>query len=637
MQIPKRQARISRKGWCIAVDTETTGLNWRKADRPFFISFTDYDGNSSSVRFDVDPFTREVSWENHRKDYAAAKELLEDPSIAKVMHNSKFDRGMLGAIGINVQGRIIDTMILAHLDEPGRELGLKPLSKELLCIDDDDLGDLKADVVNARKEGKKLGWKIHESKEADYWMADPAKLARYGVTDTERTMGLLWYFEDKMNDDPIYASLVKMEHEVLDVTLRMENRGVGVSMDKVSELRVLYDGIKVQSRVRMQELGFGDLNIHSPKQLAEVFYEKLGCQAIYRSRKGKREKTLTTDAKALMQWASEGHELATRIIQYREAEHQITNFLSVFEEEAIGDGDVRVLHPNYRTMGAVTGRLSCTSPNLMNVANSGTKNSDVELRVRECFVPRDPSKVLYLIDYAQVEVWISMFLAKDELGMKLLLDGADMHGNMARKLWSKKYDMKNPAVFKKWRKRAKYCLFGLIYGAGVEAIMATAGCSMTEAEEICKTFWITYPQLKSYMHRLQAQVNRQGWVENPFGRRYYVHSYEDYKALNYIVQGTAAEVMKRALINIDRRLTFRKTKYAPAQLLLTIHDEVMIEADRRDSGVPALVMGAMQGHLHEIVGLPCPFNSEASISTENWAKKTTLDPQPTPRRIDHGY
>lgn len=625
----KKQTKIKTEGGIVAFDTETTGLNYRKDDRPYLFTFTDYEGNSTAIWGKVDPLTRKVSFSP--SDIAELKRVLEDPTITKICHNAKFDFNMARSIGIDVQGEVKDTLIYAHVYNSSlKSFGLKPLAEKYLKISVEDQKDLKKAVVEQRKSAKRLGWKIGPEVETDYWMC-PDLCEKYGITDTERTMALYWLFEEEYNSNEEYKSTVDMEHELLWVTHRMEDRGVNLSIDTISELKEFYTSIIDGELAKIKELGYEDLNINSPLQMKKVFYEEKGREVEYRVRKkdGERKTTSSVDAKALSKWASEGDELAASIIRLREAEHQIVSFLNTFSSEGIEDDKGQlILHPNYKTCGPVTGRLSCTKPNLMNISNPGEKASNVPARVRECFVPRtEDDYVLYFADYSQVEVWVAMYLSKDKFGMSQLEKGEDMHGTMAKKIWGHLYDFSDEKIFKKWRKRAKFVLFGLIYGAGIPAVMNAAGCNENEAASIRDIFWKTFTGLHAYGEKLKKEVDRHGLVKGPFGREYVVHPSEAYKALNYMVQGTAAEIMKRALININKSLAKRVTKYPKARLLLTIHDEVCVEAHRKDTKVPELIVKAMQGNFAEILELPCKLQAEISLVEKAWAFKHTMETQ----------
>lgn len=633
IKIKRKIPTIKTEGNIVAFDTETTGLDYRKGDRPYLFTFTDYEGNNTAIWGKVDKFTRSVTIPSEA--LKELKRVLEDPTITKVCHNAKFDLNMARSVGINVQCLVYDTLIFAHVFNSNmKSFGLKPLADYYLGFSTEDQEDLKKAVATERRKGRKLGWALGPKVETDYFLA-PELCEKYGVSDTERTMQLFWGFEEEYNSNETYRETVEMEHELLWVTRDMEDRGIRCSVEMVRELQNYYQSVIDLQSVTIKELGFETLNINSPKQMKEVFYDQLNMETESRVRKkdGKRTTTVSVDGKALQKWALQnnglGSELAKTIIRLREAEHQLSSFVNVFEEVWIEDQHgQKIIHPNYKTCGPVTGRLSCTKPNLMNISNPGEKKSDVQSRVRECFIPReDQDWVLYFADYSQVEVWVAMYLSKDEYGMQQLENGEDMHGNMAKKLWSHKYDFEDEKVFKKWRKNAKFVLFGLIYGAGIPAVMNAAGCDEHEAKEIRDVFWKTFPGLYAFSKRLQVQVEKLGYITNPFGRNYHISADEAYKSLNYMIQGTAAEIMKRALINLSSSLRKRVTKYPKAKLLLTIHDEVCVEAHKKDKQVPKLIVEAMQGEFHKVLGLPCKIQAEISIATESWAKKKTMETQ----------
>lgn len=608
----------------IAIDTETTGLDTRMGDRPFYVSFTDYEGYSTGFRGEVDPLTREVSFSE--KNTKKILEILTTPSI-KLMHNAKFDIAMLEAqFGDGcINGKILDTLVLAHVDNSSRPMGLKPLGDVLFNISEGDMKDLKADVVRKRREVKRLGWAMARDVEADYWMAEPSLLEIYAHTDTERTMALYWVYEDRLKSDTTYKALVDMEHQVLWVSKEMEDEGVGIDLEKCQELEIYYSEIIKEQEEKIAELGYPTLNLNSPKQLQEVFYEQKGYPIQYASRKTAdgMKKTPTVSSKVMKGFAKKGDELARAIISRKEAFHQLNNFIRTFLSENHGG----ILHPNYKTCGPITGRISCTKPNLMNISNSELGDG-VEVRVRECFIPREKDTVLYFVDYSQVEVWVAMFLSRDEHGMEALLDGADMHGNMALRAWA--WLTRDHEEFQSWRGKAKGIMFGLMYGAGAGVVRDIVGCSDAEAKRIRDVFWATYNGLYEYSQRLQDDVGRNGRIVNPFGREYYVDGRSPYKALNYMIQGTAAEIMKRALISIRNRLLFRvHGKFRPAKLLMTIHDEVCVEADVRDLAVPRIIAESMVGDFHEILDIPQRMKCEVSIAKSNWGQKEVLAPQPT--------
>lgn len=612
----------------IAVDTETTGLNgfgspvngvWPA--RPFFVSFTNYEGETWSYRFPVDPETREVDYGSNSEGYKAIKEIMEDPTISKVMHNAVFDMTMLALAGIKTKGKVFDTKTMAHILNPSRATyALKPLAKALAGIEDDDETALKESARSARREAKKKGWPISEDTEGDYHLVDPVLLKVYGERDTERTMALFWAHEDEYNTNESYKELVDMECSLAyEVVFPMQWLGVRLSLPASEELKSYYGSLIESGKKKMAELGIGELNTKSSKQMQELFYGRLGLPQIKKKKSG----NPTTDSKALARWATQGVVEAQAIVSLNAALHQMNGFVEplseLMREEPLGSG-CHVIHPNFNINGPITGRMSCSKPNLQNIpsySSGGKVAEDVAYRIREAFIPRD-GMLWYLPDYSQIEVWTSMFLAQDKFGMECLLSGMDMHGTMAKRIWGTRPDFNEN--FSRYRKRAKYILFGLIYGSGVSGIMDTAGCSYEEAKAIRELFHDQFSGIFDYMERLSAQGLRYGFITSPFGRRYPVDRDYTYKSLNYMVQGSCADIMKRALLNI-RRFVCNSPRWCGTQILLTVHDEVGIEVPKRlhSNALMKEVVVAMQSNFHDIIGIPRPYPVGMKVAVESWA------------------
>jgi len=194
----------------VSCDTETTGLNMFNGDLPFAFSFTT-DKGSYYYRFEVDPMTREVRYAEDNKQYLYIKKFYEDPTTTKVFHNASFDVKMLKVIGIEVKGRIDDTMIMAHvMDNSRMTYALKPLCKALLDFDDDDEKELQQSTISGRRQGKKLGWKISLEVKADYWLADKYICERYARFDTDRTLELHDYILSQMPDREDFDTFCKI-------------------------------------------------------------------------------------------------------------------------------------------------------------------------------------------------------------------------------------------------------------------------------------------------------------------------------------------------------------------------------------------------------------------------------------------
>jgi len=623
----------------VAADTETTGLSYNGSvsdygfypAQPFAFSFTTYEGKNWYVSFQVDPFTRRVRYEKNMDGLLKLIQLFQDPRFTWIFHNANFDVSILNRINIKIAGKIIDSMILSHINNVSDPVALKPLCKKLFDYDDGDQKDLIASVTKARRKAKKLGWCIAtkdlgfgtEPNKADYWLGDPELCKLYAIGDTDRTMGLYWALEDRYNSDKEYRSLVDMEHELMYVIRNMQDMGVKVDEEKIAYLEGYYTGLIKRFEKEKEALGFKDLNSRSSKQMQKVFYDILGCKKIYKRRKDKKsgetKETLTTDGAALNKWKDE-IPLAKCLVEISAAEHELNSFILPFKNVSTRDNKTgwKILRPNFRTVGVITGRISCSKPNLMNISSDDSAkkvSEETAYRARECFIPREGYTYLFM-DYSQIELRVAAYLSQDEVMMEALEEGGDIHTMTAEACFSSQADYQEEK--KHYRKSAKVVNFGILYGMGNRAVRDAAKCSFSEAESILYKYWNKYTGLAEYNSSLKEQIDYKGYVKNPFGRTYYMKPEQSYKALNYMVQGSSAEVMKRAMINV-----YRHIKNLDAQLILTVHDEICIELSNKYllKNFALRIKRLMQSDLHTYFNMPEPFGVEAAVTKSNWAEK----------------
>ncbi len=603
----------------MAVDCESTGLDIYAGDRPFMISFTNELNESEEVHFAVNPYTRKII--TNPRALARAKEICEDENITKIFHNANFDIGMLGSVGVDVLGTIFDTIVMAHCANSGRRsYALKPLAEKLLGISTEDEKALKKAVISARRKAKKKGWKIAEDVKADYWLAMDFACV-YAKFDTERTMGLYKLYKKKYDADENYRNLVDMEMILLDVIRRMSTKGITVDFERLLVLKDYYEKIVSSSEKEQAKMGYADLNPRSSKQMQEIFYGKLKLPVEKRRRKdkktGKMKFTPSCDAKALEKW-SESVPLAKLLVNTQTASHELSAFVLPFQELSKEDG---LLHPTYITCGPITGRISCTKPNLMNISNSGIKSGDVELRVRELFIPRK-GHVFYFPDYSQIEVWLAAYISKDKIMMDALAGGLDMHKKFADNFFGDRKDYEERKEY--YRKRTKIATFATLYGGGAPAIMQTASLSENEAANFQQEFRGFYKELHQYSRDLARMGEKFGFIVDNFGRNYPITKDEGYKALNYMIQGSAAGVMKRALINVDGLF---RVDWPGAELLLNIHDELGIEVPMKYHSKKLMrdIIKAMQGNFHTYFGMPRPFDVSMAWTATRWNEKKEIE------------
>lgn len=601
----------------IAIDCESTGLMWQQEDRPFIVSMTDEQMVNQFWRAEVNPFTREVIWQE--KDLNEIRAITENPAIRKLGHNITFDIHMLRTIGVTVKGDVIDTLVYTHLCNNGfPTYGLKALAKKLLNVSTEDEGKLKQDVRTKRRVGKKNGWKLGPAVETDYFMADPELVFKYACLDTDRTMMLYNWCLKVAEENPNIQSLLEMEMKCLLALNSMEETGIQIDLVKAKQLETYYENIILKEEAIKTQLGYKSLNTASPKQMMEVFYKELNAELITSVSKkdGMKQKKPTANKKALEVW-SRKYPLAKSIMNINAAKGELTKFVLPLQELA----DVNcILHPNYRQCGTITGRLSCTNPNLQNISNTATTSGGVDKKARELFVPRE-GHILYFPDYSQIEVWIAAFCSEDTTMCDYLLSGGDMHSAFNEQFFGRREDyLTNKDIY---RKKIKALTFATIYGAGANQLADMGlGLSKIEALQFLELFFSKYNGLSNYKEALMHIIYDIGYIEDPFNRRYYLHPELAFKSLNYMVQGSASGVMKRAIVNVHKALKF----WPKCKLLLTIHDELAIEVPvaSHSSKLMKTIITAMQGDSHTYFKMPKPFDVSMAMTSTNWAEKENV-------------
>jgi DNA polymerase-1 len=677
------------RGSVVAFDTEATGLNgWgtsrtveynfgnaKKPDmetravvpaRPYVYSFCDLDGNTAYVRGTVDPFTRAVRW---GRDHAKVAQLLGNPRVTKVGHNVRFDLSMAAFDGVTVRGPVVDTMIVAHIYTAGNELtyALKPLSRKYFGIEELDEKLLKKATHSARLQAKKKRWSFateatggRDPVKADYWMAPDDLCEAYAVQDAVRTVCLYRDWMPEINHDERMLRLFKREHQVFWALKRMEDRGTRVHRPTVRKLKAFYLGYQQEQLKVAQASGASpDLNFASTQQMSKTFYDDRGHVPNHTETRNKKTGDLNyslngehllkmatgytvernrihLDPEARVRYGYEVTDdgkayhrppdpLAKAVLEYKAAGQTVSSFLEVYERSWVEESKgVWVLHPNYRQTGTVTGRLSCSDPNLMQVASAttGRRKADIQSRPREAFGPR-PGHVWYLPDYSQIEVWLFAFLSGEKKMQETLLSGVDYHGNIAKQVFGNRPDFVEHAEY--YRKCAKLIMFCKLYGGGAKKMATLLKMGLAAAIEFIEQYERELPGVKLFMDRMINLAEAEGEIFNPFGRRYVFEPDYAYRAVNYFIQGTAADVMKNALVNVDELLRTRWD--GGPQLLLTIHDEIIVEVPLEYHSVPLMrdVIRGMQRD-QKLLGLPVPLPVEMKLvrSHEYWHQATKI-------------
>lgn len=625
---------LNLKDKFLAFDSETTGLSpygdfkqWGfHPARPFAWSFSNSEFETDYYRTEVDPMNREISWDSTN---TILMKYLENPSTIKIGHNVGFDVRMARAIGIEVRGEIHDTLIMAHVITGGSlfSYGLKELCIQIADFPDTDEKDLKEATRKARAAGKKLGWalatKEHHGKEpikADYWMAPEELCKTYAVQDAQRTMMLFQAWYPKIMANPNLKRVYEREMALARVVMKMENRGTRVFSEDLVRLRKFYEDYR-NKQLKIAEVNGGKgLNFRSPTQMRKKFIDEKGYEGIYFTKKGNPQ----INGDTLKFWQEQkGDKLAGAILESKGASHMISGFLDPYERFKVKENDKTwVLHPNYRQCGPVTGRFSCGDPNLMQVASptTGRRRTEVTLRPREAFGPRD-GYIWYLPDYSQIEVWVFSFLAKEAAMCEALLQGRDFHGAVAEKVWGKLPTFQSDHSY--FRKRAKLLMFCKLYGGGTNKVAYLTDSTPEEAAKFVHEFDTQLPGISMFMKRMINRAEREGKIINPLGRTYYIDSNFSYKAVNYLVQGTSADILKNAMIRINNLF---ETKWKDCHILLTLHDELVMEIPLKYHSKRLMrdIITEMQRDSAE-VGIPVPLPVGMKIAKRRWADTTEIE------------
>jgi len=612
-------------GKLVAVDTETTGLSPWKGDMPYAISFCNEDGETGYVRWKVDPYSRRVIV--RRSELVRLREWFSDPSLETVWFNKPFDLRMLRKLGINVAGKTHELMVAMFYFSRtvGENIKLKPLAMRYANIGIEDEIELKRGAAAARRMvkkkaagyGKYVGdewkmWKLGPAVEADMWMAPENLAEEYAVGDAQRTM-LLWIMASKWLHENDLWDVYEQELETMEVTQALVERGVMVDRVKLNVLMKWYNKILVDRLAKMREAVGPDFEPNKHAQLRKYLYVTKGYPVTQQTKTGLGKtdwQTLRGIQDPVIAWIND----------YRVADKTVGTYLRSYVEKAIWgaelNGNLRygVLHPEFVQIGPHTGRYACRQPNLQNTADPAATrsslHSDIVVRARECIIPR-PGSVWLHFDQAQIEPRIFADRSQDETMLEAFRQGRDIHTENTNRLWGHNVrraaqllrqagEPSDSVAASEWLRRWEYdivkaeeslgqkltrgltkaILFVKFYGGGAKAMIALmqGTISHKEAIEALNEFDRLFPRIRSAIRELEQEGRENGYIETAFGRRIIVDPEYAYRATNYYVQGTAADLLKRLMLKAYR---FVQEKRWDIHQVLTLHDEIVFEWPRK--------------------------------------------------------
>ncbi|NCQ34336.1 DNA polymerase I, partial [bacterium] len=422
-------------------------------------------------------------------------------------------------------------------------------------------------------------------------------LAESGMEDLFTSLA-----ESGMED--LFTSL---EMPVSHVLLDMERHGIMLDREFLAELNEEFTRVLADLTGRIHELAGGEFNIQSPKQLAEILFDRLGLKPVKKTATG-----WSTDVGVLTK-LSESHPLPGLILEYRTVAKLQNTYVDTLPD--LANPKTGLIHTSYNQAVAATGRLSSSDPNLQNIPI----RTELGRRIRRAFVTRSPDNVFLSADYSQVELRLLAHLSGDAHLVQAFRDGADIHRRTAALIAGVAED----EVDGEMRSRAKAINFGVIYGMGSRALARQIGVKVAEAGEFIASYFATYPGVKEFIEETREMARQQGWVATMLGRKRLlpeitsqnnqVRAFQERVAVNTPIQGTAADLIKLAMIRIHAELDASALR---AMLLLQVHDELVLEVARDDlEAVRKLVRSGME----EALALDVPLVVDMHTGA-NWAE-----------------
>ena len=580
---------VMKKAPYISFDTETTSLDYMNAElvgvsialkpnEAFYIPINhNYEGVEKQLE---EHFVLE-----------ALKPFLESDEIPKIGHNLKYDRHILQNLGIDLKGKLLDTMLFSYVNNSTiTRHNLDAVSKRYLNINPTSYEDV------AGKGAKQIPFS-----EVSIEVA-----SEYASEDADISLKLYEHIEPLVQKETKLAKLYSEIEGPLIYTLGdIERNGVLIDSEKLNEQSKELEAKILKLEQKVQKSAGEDFNLGSPKQLQEILYEKLGLPVIKKTPKGQ-----PSTAESVLQELSMDFPIVQDILSYR----AISKLKSTYTDKLpkMVNSNTGRVHTSYHQAVTATGRLSSSDPNLQNIPI----RSEEGRRIREAFIAPDGYKIL-AADYSQIELRIMAHLSRDQGLMDAFAKGQDIHQATAAEIFSTNID----EVTANQRRSAKAINFGLIYGMSAFGLSKQLKITRAEAQNYIEQYFDRYPQVKHYMDETKQSAKKMGYVETVFGRRLYLadiessnyqrRQYAERSAINAPMQGTAADLIKMAMILLHQKI---REESFEAKIIMQVHDELVIEVNENQSDELSEITTSV---MSEISKLDVDLKVDADIGN-NW-------------------
>ena len=487
------------------------------------------------------------------------KKILEDPSIIKVGHNIKYDMLVFsqkrnGSINLYP---VHDTMCMSYVNDANRySHKLDSLAKDFF-----DHETIKYDAVCGRGATQVTFDKIH-----------PNDALNYAAEDADFCLRIFLALKEELFISKLNSVYERIERPLINVIANMEKEGILIDKSTLNALSIEFQDKLTLLQKKIYESCGEEFNIASPKQLGEILFEKLNLPQDKKSKTG----NYSTSISVLEGLSTKGFEIADLIIEWRTLSKLKSTYTDALQESI--NKQTKRVHTSYSMASASTGRLASTNPNLQNIP---IRTSDGR-RIREAFIARDGYKLISA-DYSQIELRLMAHAANETEMIKAFNENVDIHSQTASKVFGIPIEDLDSEI----RRSAKAINFGIIYGISAFGLSKQLSCSQSEAKNFIESYFDQFPKIKSYMDAMIENAKMKGYVETFFGRRipikginsknFQERSFAERQSINAPIQGSAADIIKRAMIKIHN--VFQE-KNIESKMLLQVHDELVFECPK---------------------------------------------------------
>ncbi len=573
---------LKQKSVCF--DTETTGLkaleveligiafSWEKG-KGYYVTFPEDQAKTQQIINEFLPF-------------------FENESIEKIGHNLKYDIKVLSNYAIPVKGKLFDTMIAHYLINPDMRHNMDILSETYLGYQPVSITELIG------KKGKN---------QLTMRSVDASKQSEYAVEDADVTLQLKEHFEKELESGNVTKLFQEVELPLVTVLTAMEIEGININTDYLKELSVTLNQDVARLEKSIFEQAGEEFNLASPKQLGLVLFDKL--KLVDKPKKTKTGQYSTADD--VLSYLAKDHHIIRDIQEFRQYNKLKSTYVDALPNEV--NPKTHRIHTVYAQAVAATGRLSSNNPNLQNIPIRTERGR----QVRKAFIPRNENYVLLAADYSQIELRIIAALSEEENMIKAFQNKEDIHASTAAQV----FNVALEDVTREQRGNAKTVNFGIIYGVSAFGLSNQTSLSRSEAKELIDTYYTTYPKLRQYMASQVDFARENGYVETVLGRRRYlkdinsrngvVRGAAERNAVNAPIQGSAADIIKLAMINIYKR--FEEEKFQ-SKMLLQVHDELVFDAHKDELEI---IQSIIKHEMENAYRLSVPLDVEIGLG-DNW-------------------